>query len=174
MSATTLTPSERYLAGLIAADNAAELALTSALALGATRERATEIAHDARIASLTQSCRDAIAIPVSPATLTIAIGRNVSPLPAIAALLQADAEYNRLTDKSWVGFEASVVSTVGISPDMVATGYGLWKGVGEETHVMAWYSHAPLTDSQLARLATVREYFGQESIAVTYAAPTFI
>ena len=59
------SPAERYLAGLTDSAAAFRVAYVAALALGATHERAAEIAHDAQIESLKQSCRDAIDTPAN-------------------------------------------------------------------------------------------------------------
>jgi hypothetical protein len=118
---------------------------------------------------------------IETATLTIAIGRNVMHERIVTAqyfgnIVQCDAgkDDGELTDTPWILFGQDIIEVVGYEPNVITTGRGEYAGTREECAVMSWYDSNPLTARQLLRLASIRDAYGQESIAVTFASPSFI
>ena len=114
-------------------------------------------------------------------TLTIAIGRNVDLsrhtmgdyVTTVAGISEGSAT---LSDDSWTDFQRDILWSISedIAADSSLSGVSSFAGIREESHVFQWFGIAPLTPLQFDRLTATRKWYGQDSIAVTYAVPTFI
>ena len=118
---------------------------------------------------------------MSKSTLTVSIGRNVpnnkviTLSPSIVARFDAYVGAWMLDELDWLSFQESVESIFrNGKAETRALGVSVWDSVEEDTCVFQWFN-APLpTESELAELRKLADKYGQESIAVTYAAPKFI
>ena len=118
---------------------------------------------------------------MSKATLTIQIGRNVpskrvaSVRNGIVPIFSLERGTWYLSDTDWLDFQISVES---IFPSGMANtralGDSIWDGDVEETAIFQFFNAPKLTEEQTQLLRDLATEYGQEAIAVTYAAPKFI
>jgi hypothetical protein len=117
------------------------------------------------------------------ATLTISIGRNI-PAENVADILMSERvsiQLNTSRDSwelqtsDWLDFQQSVESIFrNGKAETRAIGESVWDGQEEDTAVFQWFNSPKPTEEQLAELREIANKYGQESIAVTWATPTFI
>ena len=122
---------------------------------------------------------------MSKSTLTVSIGRNVPSdrvinVPSDSVEFDYDSHISRgvwrLTEKAWLDFQIEIDEHLyGKSlADTRALGVSIYDGIGEDTAVFQWFNAAKPTDGQLNVIREIYSRYGQECVAVTYAAPKFI
>lgn len=80
-----------------------------------------------------------------------------------------------LSEVDWLKFQEGVETIFrdGMA-NTRAVGVSIWRGDVEETCVLQWFNADKPTVHELNLLRELANEYGQESVAVTYAEPTFI
>jgi len=118
---------------------------------------------------------------MSKSTLTIQIGRNVpnkrvaSLSPDIVAEFLLERGAWQLPADAWLDFQIGVESifSSGIA-NTRALGDSIWEGDVEDTAIFQFFNAPRPTGDELAQLRKLADEYGQDAIALTYAAPKFI